>query len=187
MPDDQFDLAGFCVGVAQEDELLGPDRVRPGDVLVGLPSSGLHANGYSLVRRVLLDGRPLDEPVPELGRSLADELLEPCAIYAPTVLDLRRRGLVHAAAHITGGGFVENVPRTLPTGLGAVLERGAWRELPIFGLLQREAALSDEDLFSTFNMGVGMVLAVAPEDAEAVGDAGQVIGRVEEGAGVRIA
>jgi phosphoribosylformylglycinamidine cyclo-ligase len=187
MPDDQFDLAGFCVGVVSEDELLGPDRVRPGDVLVGLPSSGLHANGYSLVRRVLLDGRPLDEPVPELGRSLADELLEPCAIYAPTVLDLRRRGLVHAAAHITGGGFVENVPRMLPTGLGAVLERGSWGEPPIFGLLQREAALSDEDLFSTFNMGLGMVLAVAPEDAEGVGDAGRVVGHVEEGAGVRIA
>jgi phosphoribosylformylglycinamidine cyclo-ligase len=187
MPDDQFDLAGFCVGVVQEDQLVGPDRVRPGDVLVGLPSSGLHANGYSLVRRVVLDGRSLDEPVPELGRSLADELLEPCAIYAPTVLDLQRRGLMHAAAHITGGGFAENVPRMLPAGLGAVFQRGAWHEPPIFGLLQREVALSDDDLFSTFNMGVGMVLAVAPEDAEAVGDVGRVIGRVEEGAGVSIA
>jgi phosphoribosylformylglycinamidine cyclo-ligase len=186
MPDDQFDLAGFCVGIVQEDELLGPDRVRPGDVLVGLPSSGLHANGYSLVRRVLLDGRPLDEPVPELGRSLADELLEPCAIYAPAVLDLHRRGLVHAAAHITGGGFTENLPRMLPAGLGAVLERGAWKEPPIFGLLQREAALSDEDLFSTFNMGLGMVLAVAAEDARAIGDVGPIVGHVEEGAGVRI-
>ena len=114
MPDDQFDLAGFCVGIVEEDALLGPERVREGDVLIGLPSSGLHANGYSLVRRVLLDGRSLDEPVPELGRSLADELLEPCTIHAPEVLAMHREGLLHAAAHITGGGIVENLPGSCP-------------------------------------------------------------------------
>ena len=187
MPDDQFDLAGFCVGVVHEADLLGPSRVREGDVLVGLPSRGLHANGYSLVRRVLLDGRPLDEPVPELGgRSLAEELLEPCAIYAPLVLELHRAGLLDAAAHITGGGFHENVPRMLPAGLGARIERGSWPEPAIFGLLQRAASLSDDDLFSTFNMGIGMVVAVAPEHAETVAAHGPVLGRVEAGAGVRI-
>jgi phosphoribosylformylglycinamidine cyclo-ligase len=186
MPDDQFDLAGFCVGIVDEQQMLGPHRVREGDVLIGLPSSGLHANGYSLVRRLLLDGRSLDERVPELGRSLADELLEPCAIYAPTVLELRRVTSVRAAAHITGGGFVENIPRMLPDGLGAVFERGAWREPPIFALLQREGELTDDDLFSTFNMGIGMVLAAAPDDADAAA-AGPVIGHVQAGAGVRFA
>jgi phosphoribosylformylglycinamidine cyclo-ligase len=187
MPDDQFDLAGFCVGAVDERDLLGADRVREGDLLIGLPSSGLHANGYSLVRRVLLDGRSLDEPVAELGRSLADELLEPCAIHTPTVLALHREGLLHAAAHITGGGFHENIPRILPDGLGATIERGTWTEHPIFGLLQRAAGLSDDDLFSTFNMGLGMVLAVAPEHAEAVAIHGPIVGRVEAGAGVRVA
>jgi len=186
MPDDAFDLAGACVGIVTETDLLGPHRVRDGDVLVGLPSSGLHANGYSLVRRVLLDGRSLDDLDPALGRSLADELLEPCTIYAPTVLSLHRAGRLHASAHITGGGITENAPRMLPAGLGAEIERGTWTEPPIFALLQREADLSDDDLFSTFNMGVGMVLAVAPEHADTVAVHGSVIGRVTAGAGVRI-
>jgi phosphoribosylformylglycinamidine cyclo-ligase len=186
MADDAFDLAGFCVGVVADDDVLGADRVQEGDLLIGLASSGLHANGYSLVRRLLLDGRPLDEPEPALGRSLADELLEPCTIYARDVVQLHREGRLHAAAHITGGGFVENVPRMLPEGLGAELERGSWTEPPIFGLLQREAGLTDEDLFSTFNMGVGMVLAVAPEHVEVVAQHGDVIGRVVTGAGVSI-
>ena len=186
MPADQFDLAGFCVGVVQDTALLGPQRVREGDVLIGLASSGLHANGYSLVRRALLDGRPLDVIVPELGRPLADELLEPCTIHAPVVLDLHRRGLLHAAAHITGGGLAENVPRMMPEGLGARLDRGTWTEPAIFGLLQREADLSEADLYATFNMGLGMVLAVAPEHADAVAAHGPVVGLVETGQGVRV-
>jgi phosphoribosylformylglycinamidine cyclo-ligase len=187
MDDDRFDLAGFCVGSVAEADLLGPHRVRAGDVLVGLASSGLHANGYSLVRQVLLDGRSLDAVEPMLDRSLADELLEPCRIHAPEVLALHRAGLVHAAAHITGGGFIENIPRMLPEGLGAEIHRGTWEEHPIFALLQREAALTDDDLFSTFNMGLGMVLAVAPEHADEVAEHGRVVGRVTAGAGVHIA
>jgi phosphoribosylformylglycinamidine cyclo-ligase len=186
MPDDQFDLSGFCVGVVDGANVLGPDRVRDGDVLVGLPSTGLHANGYSLVRRVLLDGRSLDDPVPELGRSLADELLEPCAIHTAEVVALHREGLLHAAAHITGGGILENLPRILPDGLGAKLDRGSWTEQPIFAVLQREAGLSDDDLFGTFNMGLGMIVAVPPEHAEAAAAHGPVVGRVEPGSGVRI-
>ncbi len=186
MPEDQFDLAGFCVGSVARADLLGAHRVRDGDVLIGLASSGLHANGYSLVRRVLLDGRPLDIVVPELDRTLADELLEPCAIHTPDVLALHRAGLLHAAAHITGGGFVENIPRMLPEGLGARIDRGSWLEQPIFGLLQREAGLSDDDLFATFNMGLGMVLAVAPEHADAVAAHGPIVGSVEAGGGVRV-
>jgi phosphoribosylformylglycinamidine cyclo-ligase len=186
MPNDQFDLAGFCVGSVAQADLLGPQRVHEGDVLVGLASSGLHANGYSLVRRVLLDGRPLDATVPELGRTLADELLEPCTIHVPEVLALHRAGWLRAAAHITGGGIVENVPRMLPNGLGARIDRGSWREHPIFGLLQREAGLTQADLFATFNMGLGMVLAVAPEHVDEVASHGPIVGVVERGAGLRI-
>ncbi|HEX6843793.1 MAG TPA: phosphoribosylformylglycinamidine cyclo-ligase [Actinomycetota bacterium] len=188
MPEDQFDLAGFCVGSVGERDLLGPHRVRDGDVLIGLPSSGLHANGYSLVRSLLGD-RPLDETVPELGRTLGEELLEPCAIHAPVVLALHRAGLLHAAAHITGGGLVENLPRALPDGSGARVERGTWREHPIFGLLAREGSLTDADLFSTFNMGLGMILVVGPEHAPAVLEKtyGAVhIGTVVTGSGVEV-
>jgi phosphoribosylformylglycinamidine cyclo-ligase len=188
MPDDSFDLAGFCVGLVEEEDVIGPHRVSEGDVLVGLPSSGLHANGYSLVRSVLLPRFDLDAALPELGRSLADELLEPCAIYAPTVLALRRDGLLHAAAHVTGGGFVENVPRLLPPGLGARIRRGSWPEPPVFELLEREARLSDHDLFGTFNMGIGMVLAVeAPRADEVLARTrGYRMGAVVDRAGVEV-
>lgn len=190
MHDDQFDLAGFCVGVADESALLGPDRVREGDVLVGLASSGLHANGYSLVRSALLDQHPLDVTPPGLGRPVAEELLEPCVIYAPEVLELTRAGLVHAAAHITGGGFVENVPRALPPGLGATIRRGSWPEHMIFELVHRATGASDHDMFSTFNMGVGMVLVAAPENVEDIlrrsGERGFAIGEVRAGSGVHL-
>ena len=190
MPEDQFDLAGFCVGTVAQADLLGPHRVRVGDVLIGLASSGLHANGYSLVRRTLVDRYPLDDIAPGLDRSLADELLEPCAIYTPAVLMLARDGLVRAAAHITGGGFHDNVPRALPPGLGAHVRRGSWPEPPIFGLVQSTSDASDDDMFSTFNMGVGMVLVTAAEEAEEIlrrsdGEA-FVIGVVAEGSGVVI-
>jgi phosphoribosylformylglycinamidine cyclo-ligase len=190
MDADQFDLAGFCVGVVDEDDLLGPDRVIDGDVLVGLPSSGLHANGYSLVRAALLPRYELNTVVPELGRSLADELLEPCAIYSRDLLALRRAGLIHAAAHVTGGGFHENVPRALPAGLGARIERGSWREHPVFALIAEASGATDDDLFSTFNMGVGMVLVVGSDqesDVLAMVGGAVKIGRVVRGSGVEIA
>ena len=193
MPEDQFDLAGFCVGAVDEADLLGPSQVREGDVLIGLASSGLHANGYSLVRQVLLARHGLDDTPSQLGgRSIADELLEPCAIYAPLVLALARDGLVHAAAHITGGGFHENMPRALPPGSGAEIERGAWPEQAVFALVQEAASATDDDMFSTFNMGLGMVLAVDPGDAEQVvarsgADAAFRIGRVVAGSGVHVA
>ena len=192
MPEDQFDLAGFCVGMVDEAELLGPARVREGDALVGLASSGLHANGYSLVRHALLARHTLDDTPPELGGStIADELLEPCVIYAPLVLALARAGLVHAAAHITGGGFHENVPRALPAGLGAEIERGAWPEHAVFGLVKAAAGATDDDMFATFNMGLGMALVVEPRVAEQViaqagPDTAFRIGRVVAGSGVRI-
>jgi phosphoribosylformylglycinamidine cyclo-ligase len=188
MPDDQFDLAGFCVGVVDEAALLGPHHVRDGDVLIGSASSGLHANGYSLARTALLDRYALEDTPPGLGRPLADELLEPCVIYTPEILALAKDGLVRAAAHITGGGFIENVPRALPSGLGATIRRGSWPEPPIFGLLRRVSGASEIDMFSTFNMGVGMVLVVDPEHVEEIlrrsQDRSFVIGEVRVGAGV---
>jgi phosphoribosylformylglycinamidine cyclo-ligase len=189
MPDEQFDLAGFCVGVVGDSDLLGPRRVREGDVLVGLPSSGLHANGYSLVRSALLTRHALDDAVPILGRTLGEELLEPCAIHAPTVLPLHRAGLLHAAAHITGGGFFENVPRALPDGLGARIRRGTWHEHAIFSLVQEASGATDEDLFATFNMGLGMVLVVPPEHVDAVvagAEGATQVGTVVPGVGVDI-
>jgi len=163
MADDEFDLAGFCVGLVSENDLLGPHRVDDGDVLVGLASSGLHANGYSLIRSSLLPLVDLDDAPAALGRTLAEELLEPCAIYAPTVTALTRDGLVHAAAHVTGGGLIENVPRALPEGRGVLLRRGSWPEHPVFGLIQATTGASDDDMFMTFNMGIGMVVVVAPD------------------------
>ncbi|MET0799969.1 MAG: phosphoribosylformylglycinamidine cyclo-ligase [Actinomycetota bacterium] len=194
MADDAFDLAGFCVGAVDDASLLGRRRVREVDVLIGLASSGLHANGYSLVRHALLARRRLDEAPPELGgvRTTAEELLEPCAIYAPVVLSLARAGLVHAAAHVTGGGFHENLPRALPEGMGAELDRGTWPEPPIFELVRNAAQAGDDDMFSTFNMGIGMVLVVDPLDADRVltsaGPHGAFrIGRIVTTPGVHIA
>jgi phosphoribosylformylglycinamidine cyclo-ligase len=170
MADDQFDLAGFCVGVLTEDERLGSERVRDGDALVGLASTGLHANGFSLVRTVLLERgvHALDEVVPPLERPLADELLEPTAIYAPLVLALARDGLVHSAAHVTGGGIVENLPRALPEGWNADLDWDAWPVPAVFGLIAREGGVIEDDLRATFNLGIGMVLVVPAEHADAV-------------------
>src|SRR5439155_17144007 len=127
-PEDGFDLRGFCVGTLDESDVLGPKQVRTGDALIGLPSSGVHANGFSLIRSALLPSYELGQTVHDLGRTLADELLEPCAIYTPMVLALHRKGLLKAAAHITGGGFTENVPRVFEPGLGARIRRGTWHE-----------------------------------------------------------
>ena len=193
MAEGRFDLAGFCVGVVDEDTLLGPHRVREGDVLVGLASSGLHSNGFSMVRAALLaDGAHVLRAVPEgFERSLADELLEPTAIYAPLVLSLAGGGWVSSAAHVTGGGLVANVPRALPDGLAAEIDRGTWPVPPIFELVREAAAATEADMLATFNMGIGMAL-VAPAGREddvigrvaRAGTSAYRIGRVVPGAGV---
>jgi phosphoribosylformylglycinamidine cyclo-ligase len=187
-----FDLSGFCVGVVEEDRLLGPGRVRPEDVLVGLRSSGLHANGFSLVRRAV-EGLDLGTTPEGLGRPLAEELLEPTLIYVPLVLAAAGRGLVHAAAHVTGGGLLENVPRALPDGLGATLDRSSWRPQEIFGFVGQRTDVSVADMFGTFNMGLGMVLVTSAADAEEVvaladrnGFEAVVVGHVTDEPGVRL-
>ena len=165
---DEYDLAGFAVGVAERSEMLDRSRVRAGDVLIALPSSGLHSNGFSLVRKVFdVERRDLNATVPELGASLGDALLTPTRIYARPVAALLREVPVRSLAHITGGGFHENIPRSLPDGLTARIDRKALRVPPIFSLLQREGGLDEDAMFRIFNMGVGMTAVVGPEDADA--------------------
>ena len=167
MRPEELDLAGFCVGVVDERSMLGPHRVREGDVLIGLASTGLHANGYSLVRKALLDdgGYRLDDVLPRLGRSMGDELLEPTAIYTPLVLDLARDGVIHAAAHVTGGGLVENVPRVMPAGLHADIDWRSWPVPAVFDLVAEASGAGVEEMRRTFNLGVGMVLVAPAERA----------------------
>ncbi len=194
MEEGRFDLAGFAVGVVAEDELIGPDLVREGDALVGIASSGLHANGFSLVRKALLEdaGMTLDDVPEGLDRTLGRELLEPTRIYVDLLLPLARAGVLSAAAHVTGGGLVENVPRALPDGLGAEIDPVAWHVPPIFRIVRDAADATEDDLRATFNLGVGMVAVTAPGVAakviDAAADAGVPaweIGKVVAGPGVR--
>jgi phosphoribosylformylglycinamidine cyclo-ligase len=165
-PDD-FDLAGAATGVVEADRLLGPHRVRAGDAVIGLASSGLHANGYSLARRVLdQTGLALDAEPPELGTSVGEELLTPTAIYARDCLALASGCDVHAFAHITGGGLAANLARVLPPGTGAVLDRATWRPPPVFGLLAGRGGIEAAEMERVFNMGVGMAAVVAAGDAD---------------------
>ncbi|HHV79451.1 MAG TPA: phosphoribosylformylglycinamidine cyclo-ligase [Firmicutes bacterium] len=165
----EFELAGFAVGVVERDRIVDGSEVRPGDAIVGLASSGLHSNGYSLVRRVLLEQGKLElgQYVPDFGRTLGEELLEPTRIYAPLVTEYLSRYEVHGIAHITGGGIFENIPRILPESCQALLRRGTWEEHSVFGFIQHHGRLSDEEMFRTFNMGIGMTLIVPPDSAEA--------------------
>jgi len=162
---DEYDIAGATTGVVERDCILGPDRVKPGDAVIGMAASGLHSNGYSLVRHVLLKqaGWSLERHVGELGRTLGEELLEPTRIYALDVLDLIGKAEIHAMSHITGGGLVNNMARVIPDGMRAVLQRSSWTPGPIFQLVQSVGSLSQADVDATLNMGVGMV-AILPQD-----------------------
>ncbi|HSN57028.1 MAG TPA: phosphoribosylformylglycinamidine cyclo-ligase [Candidatus Sulfomarinibacteraceae bacterium] len=166
--DGEYDLAGFIVGVVDRKAILDGSRVRKGDVLVGLPSTGLHTNGYSLARKLLLDDPRVGpaELIPELGCSIGDELLRIHRCYLEPVWPLLEAGLVHAMAHITGGGLTDNLPRVIPDGLRAVIKVGAWEIPPVFELLARRGGVPEDDLWRTFNLGVGMVLIVAPKQLE---------------------
>jgi phosphoribosylformylglycinamidine cyclo-ligase len=187
-----LDLAGFCVGLVRVEDVLDPRLVRPGDVLLGFRSSGLHANGFSLVRRVIHEaGLDLGEFLPLLGRTLGEELLEPTLIYVRPVLELSRAGLIRSAAHITGGGLMENLPRALPPGLGAAVDTSAWTPQPIFELLARAARVELADLFGVLNMGIGLVVVSPASDAgeaieiaEGSGWTVSVLGAVREGSGI---
>lgn len=164
----EYDISATGVGVVEADDMLGPDRVRPGDVLIGMGSSGLHSNGYSLARRVLLEQArmPLSGHVEEFGRTLGEELLEPTRIYAKECLSLAAEAEVRTFAHVTGGGLAANLERVLPQGLGAVVDRGSWTPAPVFALIAQRGRIDTPEMERTFNMGVGMVAVVAAEDVD---------------------
>jgi phosphoribosylformylglycinamidine cyclo-ligase len=167
---DEYDVAGSTTGVVEATHLLGPGRVRPGDVVVAMRSSGLHSNGYSLVRHVLLEqaGWALDRDVPELGRTLGEELLEPTRIYAKACLALARGTRTHAMSHITGGGLAANLERVLPAEVTVTLDRGTWTPQPVFGLVAEVGGVERADLERTLNCGVGMVAVVEADDVDRV-------------------
>ena len=189
-PEDEYDLAGFAVGVVDRDAVIDRETTKPGDILIGIPSSGVHSNGFSLVRRVFRIGE--DQSVLEysedLGASVAETLLTPTKIYVKPMLALLERIRPHGVSHITGGGFYENVPRSIPDGLSAVVDKSSLRILPVFKLIGERGGISERDMFNTFNMGVGMTVTVAESDAdEAIrilreaGEDAYVIGRIEKG------
>lgn len=188
-PVDEYDLAGFCVGMGDKDKLISGDKVKKGDVLVGVASSGLHSNGYSLVRHVLrLTEDKLRMVLDDLGRPLGEELLEPTKMYVKPVLALLSQVDVHGISNITGGGFYENIPRMLPDGLCAKVEQKSVNVLPIFNVIKSTGGIDDHDMFNTFNMGVGLVLAVDRDDVDktiavlaANGEKAYVIGEVADG------
>lgn len=167
-PEDEYDLAGFAVGLVDRERILDSSAMREGDALIALPSSGVHSNGFSLVRRVFeVEGGALERYEPELGRTLGEALLEPTRIYVKPVLALLRSARVSAISHITGGGFYENVPRALAPGFTARIEKAKLKTPPLFSLIARAGEIPERDMYNTFNMGVGMLAAVAAEDADA--------------------
>ena len=196
MPDDEYDLAGYSTGIVDRSRIIDNRTMRPGDVILGLPSSGVHSNGFSLVRKVFdVERADLNAPVERLGgRSLGEALLTPTRIYVKPVLALLKEVPVRGISHITGGGFYENIPRSIPDGLGAVIERKLVRVLPVFDLIAEAGGISERDMFNTYNMGVGMSLVVPAEDADRAlrilrdhGEDAYVIGRIaESGRKIRI-
>ena len=162
----EFDIAGFCVGIVERKEIIDGSRVTPGDIIFGIPSSGLHSNGYSLVRKVLLEERelkPTDE-IASFGCSLGEELLRPTRIYTSSILELMKKVDIHGMAHITGGGWYGNIPRVLPEGCSAVVEKTTWPVPPIFNFLQTQGHISENEMFSCYNMGIGFVVFIGQEE-----------------------
>ena len=194
-PEDEYDLAGFCVGVVEKDKIIDRTKVKAGDALIGLASSGVHSNGYSLVRKIFgVSETKLKMYVDELSGTLGDTLLTPTKIYVKPVLKLIEKFRVNGISHITGGGFYENIPRMLPKGLEAVINKGSFDVPPIFELIKRTGNIPERDMFNTFNMGIGMCIAVDADDADAAvellnaeGEKAYIIGEVASGEeGVKI-
>ena len=184
---DDYDLAGFCVGVVDKDSIIDGTRTAAGDVVIGLPSSGPHSNGFSMIRRILkVSGANLEQPLD--GVALVDRLMAPTRIYVKPLLSLIREVPVHGLSHITGGGLVDNIPRVVPDGLEVILERKAWRKEPIFEWLQTAGRVADDEMYRVFNCGIGMTVHVAAADANkaiallrAAGQEALVIGEIKTG------
>jgi len=169
-PEGEYDLAGFAVGIVEKSKIIDGGEIREGDLVIGLASNGLHSNGFSLVRKVLLENKKyeLDEKLTVLKRTLGEELLQPTRIYVKPILYLLEKYKVLGIAHITGGGLLENIPRILPEGVSVQINQKSWSNPPIFPLIQKEGEISDEEMYRTFNMGIGMVLIVPQNDASKV-------------------
>jgi phosphoribosylformylglycinamidine cyclo-ligase len=194
--DGDYDMAGFCVGIVDRDRIIDGSDVAEGDVLVGLASSGLHSNGYSLARKILLDeyGAGIDDTadgLDNIGGTVGEILLTPTRIYTKQVMAALSRVRPHAIVHVTGGGFFENIPRVVPEGLGVDIELGSWDVPRVFRFIQEKAGINDEDVFSTFNMGIGMIFVIPESNTEAltdalaeVGERAYRIGTVVKGEGV---
>lgn len=199
MPDmydtDEYDIAGFAVGAVEKSKLITGDTIQAGDVLVGLASNGIHSNGYSLVRKVLLkdNNLQLDTFIPELDSKLGDELIRPTKIYVKPILAALEKFTIKGLAHITGGGFIENIPRMLPDECGAVVEEGSWEIPSIFTFIEAKGNLNRQDMYNVFNMGIGMVVAVPANEAENLvtffneqGEKASIIGQVTNQPGIEI-
>ena len=189
-PEDEYDLAGYTTGVVDRKKIIDNSLTKPGDVIIALPSSGVHSNGFSLVRKVFdVENKDIKKPVAELsGKSLGETLLTPTKIYVKPVLALLEKVSVKGISHITGGGFYENIPRSIPSGLCAKIEKNAVRVLPIFELVKKAGNITERDMFNTFNMGVGMSITVDKNDADlalsilkAQGEAAYIIGEIVSG------
>ena len=190
MPEDEYDLAGFAVGVVERKDLITGENIKPGDVLVGIASSGVHSNGFSLVRKVFdMTKESLDTYYDELGKTLGEALLAPTRIYVKAMKSVKNAGVkVKGCSHITGGGFYENIPRMLPDGICAVVKKDSYEVPAIFRLMQKKGNIADEMMYNTYNMGLGMVLALDPPDVDktlealkAAGETAYVVGTCEAG------
>ncbi len=186
----EYDLAGFAVGIVEKEDIIDGSKIRPGDQIIGLASSGLHSNGYSLVRKVLLEikGYPLTSRIEGLGKSLGEELLTPTKIYVKSVLNLIKSVDVKGIAHITGGGMTENIPRILPKGSQAIIRRGDWEIPSIFEFIQKEGDIDLEEMYRDFNMGIGLILIVSEKDTDKgisklkrLGERPFVVGEIKRG------
>ncbi len=188
----EYDLVGCMIGVVEKSQIINGRKIKSGDVLISIPSSGLHTNGYSLARKLFFDlkGYGPTTVLPKLGCSIGDALLKPHREYATLLLPMREKIDIRGLIHITGGGFQENIPRVLPKNADAVIKLGTWEVLPIFKLIQREGGVEDFEMYRTFNMGVGMIVVVAPKQAQAAlkylkkkGEDARIIGEIRKGSG----
>ncbi|MDZ7698678.1 MAG: phosphoribosylformylglycinamidine cyclo-ligase [Deltaproteobacteria bacterium] len=188
-PEDEYDLAGFVVGLADNEELLDGSEIAVGHRLIGLGSSGLHSNGYSLVRKIFFEGLKMkvDDYVEDFGRTLGEELLEPTRIYARTITNLRRDFRIYGISHITGGGLIDNPPRILPTRCKAVIDRSAWTPGPVFQYIQRAGNIAEHEMMRTFNNGIGLLMVISEDEADeallrlkAMGETAYMLGSVQE-------
>ncbi len=188
-PEDEYDLAGFCVGVVEKDEIIDGTTIKEGDSLIGLPSTGVHSNGFSLIRNIFGEtAKDMKRIYEGINGPIGAELLKPTAIYVNTIKAVNEQYRIKGIAHITGGGFIENIPRMLPDGLKATVYKGSWPMLPIFDVIAREGGISENGMYSTYNMGIGLVLCVdrAFSDKIARKFNGYVIGIIDKGDGINI-